>query len=146
MTGRKFIGRFLAEQKEIMDKFESALCNYHIPDKNIRKQCLIDFKAGELAAAQNYTAALTEIENLSKTIDELTDYGSRAIEAERKVENLHKIIEKQQLKIQRQAENISTLLDLYTGGEQSRAHEKLKEKYEYLKKIYAVEVKEGGNE
>lgn len=136
MTERKFIGRFLAEQKEIMDKFESALCNHHIPDKNIRKQCLIDFKAGEQAAAQNYTAALTEIENLSKTIDELTDYGSRAIEAERKVENLHKIIEKQQLKIQRQAENISTLLHLYTSGERSQAHKRVREKYKTLKKAY----------
>lgn len=60
----------------------------------------------------------------------------RVIEAERKVKNLHKIISKQQLKIERQAENITTLLHLYTSGKRSKSHKKLREKYRELKAAY----------
>lgn len=50
-----------------------------------------------------------------------------------KVKNLHKVITKQQLKIQRQAENITTLLHLYTSGKRSKSHKRLREKYRALK-------------
>lgn len=132
----KFTEDFIKEQLDVMEKFEKADCS---PSPK--------YIAGRNAAIQNYPDALRKIllleheirswcKDMSTVCDQFDDDKKRAIEAERKVANLHKVISKQQLKIQRQAENISTLLDLYTGGEQSRAHEELKEKYEYLKKIY----------
>lgn len=54
-------------------------------------------------------------------------------ERDKKIANLHKVIAKQQLKIQRQAENITTLLHLYTSGKRSKSHKKLREKYRALK-------------
>lgn len=132
----KFTDDFIKEQLDVMEKFEKTECSSSP-----------EYLAGRNAATKNYADALRKIvlleyevrswcRDLSTICDQFDDGQKRAIEAERKVANLHKVIEKQQLKIQRQAENISRLLDLYTGGEQSRAHEKLKEKYEYLKKIY----------
>jgi hypothetical protein len=50
-----------------------------------------------------------------------------------KINNLHKVIAKQQLKIEHQRENIGTLLQLYTSGKRSKAHKKLREKYRVLK-------------
>lgn len=55
---------------------------------------------------------------------------------DKKIANLHKIISKQQLKIERQAENITTLLHLYTSGKRSKSHKKLREKYRALKAAY----------
>ena len=55
---------------------------------------------------------------------------------DKKIVNLHKIISKQQLKIERQAENITTLLHLYTSGKRSKSHKKLREKYRALKAAY----------
>lgn len=52
---------------------------------------------------------------------------------DKKIANLHKIISKQQLKIERQAENITTLLHLYTSGKRSKSYKKLREKYRLLK-------------
>lgn len=63
-------------------------------------------------------------EQLPKRIDELTT----------KIENLHNVISKQQLKIEHQRENIATLLYLYTSGKRSKAHKKLREKYKELKR------------
>ena len=50
---------------------------------------------------------------------------------DKKIANLHKIISKQQLKIERQAENITTLLHLYTSGKRSKSHKKLRENIGY---------------
>ena len=73
---------------------------------------------------------------MSTVCDQFDDGNKRAIKAERKVANLRVVIAKQQLKIQRQAENITTLLHLYTSGERSQAHKKLREKYRALKAAY----------
>lgn len=61
MINPKFNTRFIIEQKEIMEKFEAALCNHSIPGKENEKQCLDDFQTGQIAAAQNYRDALDEI-------------------------------------------------------------------------------------
>ena len=142
----KFTEDFIKEQLNVMEKYEEALCNYSIPDKKTKEQCWYDFKAGQLAAIKNYPDALRKISSLEHEIrswcrdmSAICDDGKkRVIEAERKVANLHKVIAKQQLKIQRQAENISTLLHLYTSGERSQAHKRLREKYKSLKKTYRV--------
>lgn len=103
---------------KFMEKFEKAVCS---PSP--------EYIAGRNAATQNYAEALHKILLLEHE-------KKRAIEAERKVANLHKVIAKQQSKIQRQAENISTLLHLYTSGERSQAHKRVREKYKTLKKAY----------
>jgi len=61
MINSKFNMQFIMEQKEIMEKFEAALCNHSIPGKENEKQCLDDFQTGQIAAAQNYRDALDEI-------------------------------------------------------------------------------------
>jgi len=61
MINPKFNTQFIMEQKEIMEKFEAALCNHSIPGKENEKQCLDDFQTGQIAAAQNYRDALDEI-------------------------------------------------------------------------------------
>ena len=144
----KFTIDFLYSQIKIMDKYEEALCNHSIPDKKTKEQCWEDFKAGQAAATQNYPDALRKIlllehENRLWCTDMSTvcyqfDDKKRAIEAERKVANLRVVIAKQQLKIQRQAENITTLLQLYTSGKRSKSHKRLREKYKCLKKTYRV--------
>jgi hypothetical protein len=68
--------------------------------------------------------------NLQKYIDALLQ---EKFNLTVKVENLHKLIEKEQLKIEHQRENIGTLLQLYTSGKRSKAHKKLREKYRALK-------------
>lgn len=60
----KFTIDFLYSQIKIMDKYEEALCNHSIPDKKTKEQCWEDFKAGQLAATQNYADALYEIQDL----------------------------------------------------------------------------------
>jgi uncharacterized coiled-coil protein SlyX len=60
-------------------------------------------------------------------------YVKKSVTFENKIRNLHKVIAKQQLKIQRQAENLTILLDLYTSGKRSKSHKKLREKYRTLK-------------
>ena len=133
----KFTEDFIKEQLGVMEKFEKAVCS---PSP--------EYIAGRNAAIQNYSDALRKIlllehENRSWCTDMSTvcyqfDDKKRAIEAERKVANLRVVIAKQQLKIQRQAENISTLLHLYTSGERSQAHKRLREKYKSLKKTYRI--------
>ena len=60
-------------------------------------------------------------------------YVKKSVTFENKIRNLHKVIAKQQLKIQRQSENLTILLDLYTSGKRSKSHKKLREKYRLLK-------------
>ncbi len=129
----KFTEDFIKEQLDVMEKFERAECSSSP-----------EYLAGRNAATQNYADALQKILLLEHEIcswcrdmSAVFDEGKkRIIEAERKVVNLHKVISKQQLKIQRQAENISTLLHLYTSGERSQAHKRVREKYKTLKKAY----------
>jgi hypothetical protein len=132
----KFTEDFIKEQLDVMEKFEKADCS---PSP--------EYIAGRNAAIQNYPDALRKIllleheirswcKDMSTVCDQFDDDKKRAIEAERKVANLHKVISKQQLKIKRQAENISTLLHLYTSGERSQAHKRVREKYKTLKKAY----------
>ena len=134
----KFTEDFIKEQLDVMEKFEKTECS---PSP--------EYLAGRNAAIQNYADALRKISSLEHEIrswckdmsticDQFDDGNKRVIEAERKVANLHKVIAKQQLKIQRQAENISTLLHLYTSGERSQAHKRLREKYKSLKKTYRI--------
>ena len=131
----KFTEDFIKEQLDVMEKFEKTECS---PSPA--------YIAGRNAAIQNYPDALRKILLLEHEIrswcrDMSTicdDEKKRVIKAERKVANLHKVIAKQQIKIQRQAENISTLLHLYTSGERSQAHKRLREKYKSLKKTYRV--------
>ena len=131
----KFTEDFIKEQLNVMEKFEKADCSLSP-----------EYIAGRNAAIKNYVDALRKISSLEHEIrswcrdmSTICDDGKkRVIEAERKVANLHKVIAKQQLKIQRQAENISTLLHLYTSGERSQAHKRLREKYKSLKKTYRV--------
>lgn len=61
MINPKFNMQFIMEQKEIMEKFEAALCNHSIPGKENEKQCSDDFATGQDAATQNYRDALDEI-------------------------------------------------------------------------------------
>lgn len=61
------------------------------------------------------------------------DAHERAVTFENKNRNLHKVINKQQVKIKRQAEQITTLSHLYTSGKRSKSHKKLREKYRLLK-------------
>ena len=132
----KFTEDFIKEQLNVMEKFEKADCSLSP-----------EYIAGRNAAIKNYVDALRKISSLEHEIrswcrdmsticDQFDDGNKRVIEAERKVANLHKVISKQQMKIQRQAENISTLLHLYTSGERSQAHKKLREKYRALKAAY----------
>jgi len=131
----KFTEDFIKEQLNVMEKFEKADCS---PSP--------EYIAGRNAAIQNYPDALRKISSLEHEIrswcrdmSTICDDGKkRVIEAERKVANLHKVIAKQQIKIQRQAENISTLLHLYTSGERSQAHKRLREKYKCLKKTHRI--------
>jgi hypothetical protein len=126
----KFTEDFIKEQLDVMEKFEKAECSSSP-----------EYLAGRNAATQNYADALHKILLLEheicswcKDMSAVFDDGKkRVIEAERKVKNLHKIISKQQLKIERQAENITTLLHLYTSGKRSKSHKKLREKYRELK-------------
>ena len=64
----KFTTDFLYSQIKIMDKYEEALCNHSIPDKKTKEQCWYDFKAGQLAATQNYEEALYEIRDLQNRL------------------------------------------------------------------------------
>lgn len=131
----KFTEDFIKEQLGVMEKFEKTECS---PSP--------EYLAGRNAAIQNYADALRkilllehEIRSWCRDMSTVFDDGKkRVIEAERKVANLHKVIAKQQTKIQRQAESISTLLHLYTSGERSQAHKRLREKYKSLKKTYRV--------
>ena len=125
----------LKEQLGVMEKFEKADCS---PSP--------EYIAGRNAAIKNYADALRkilllehEIRSWCRDMSTVFDDGKkRVIEAERKAANLRKVIAKQQTKIQRQAESISTLLHLYTSGERSQAHKRLREKYKSLKKTYRV--------
>ena len=134
----KFTEDFIKEQLDVMEKFEKTECS---PSP--------EYLAGRNAAIQNYADALRKISSLEHEIrswcrdmstvcEQFEDGKKRAIEAERKAANLRKVIAKQQTKIQRQAENISTLLHLHTSGERSQAHKRLREKYKSLKKTYRV--------
>jgi len=131
----KFTEDFIKEQLGVMEKFEKADCS---PSP--------EYIAGRNAAIKNYVDALRKISSLEyeirswgRDMNTVCDDGKkRVIEAERKVANLHKVIAKQQIKIQRQAENITTLLQLYTSGERSQAHKRLREKYKSLKKTYRI--------
>ena len=126
----KFTEDFIKEQLNVMEKFEKADCSLSP-----------EYIAGRNAAIKNYVDALRKISSLEHEIrswcrdmSTICDDGKkRVIEAERKVANLHKVIAKQQIKIQRQAENIATLLQLYTSGKRSKSHKKLREKYRALK-------------
>jgi len=126
----KFTEDFIKEQLGVMEKFEKADCS---PSP--------EYLAGRNAAIQNYADALRkilllehEIRSWCRDMSTVFDDGKkRAIEAERKAANLRKVIAKQQIKIQRQAENITTLLHLYTSGKRSKSHKKLREKYRALK-------------
>ena len=126
----KFTEDFIKEQLNVMEKFEKADCSLSP-----------EYIAGRNAAIKNYVDALRKISSLEHEIrswcrdmSAICDDGKkRVIEAERKVANLHKVIAKQQIKIQRQAENIATLLQLYTSGKRSKSHKKLREKYRALK-------------
>ncbi len=64
----KFTMDFLYSQIKIMDKYEEALCNHLIPDKKTKKQCWDDFKAGQVAATQNYEEALYEVLDLQNKL------------------------------------------------------------------------------
>ena len=133
----KFTEDFIKEQLGVMEKFEKANCS---PSPAII--------AGRNAAIQNYADALRKISSLEYEIRSwcrdmntvcdqfFGDGNKRAIKAERTVANLHVVIAKQQLKIQRQAENITTLLQLYTSGKRSKSHKNLREKYRALKAAY----------
>ena len=135
----KFTEDFIKEQLDVMEKFERAECSSSP-----------EYLAGRNAATQNYADALRKISSLEYEIRSwcrdmntvcdqfFGDGNKRAIKAERTVANLHVVIAKQQLKIQRQAENITTLLQLCTSGERSQAHKRLREKYKSLKKTYRV--------
>lgn len=79
------------------------------------------------------------IADLEKKVDSAV---KKAVTFENKNRNLQKVIAKQQVKIQRQAENITTLLHLYTSGKRSKSHKKLREKYRLLKASFN-EWKEG---
>lgn len=65
--------------------------------------------------------------------NEVNSVVKKTVTLENKNRNLHKVIAKQQAKIQRQAENLTILLDLYTSGKRSKSHKKLREKYRLLK-------------
>ena len=81
------------------------------------------------------TARIAELEAgaISAGKQEVETKNRLLKERDKKIANLHKVITKQQLKIQRQAENITTLLHLYTSGKRSKSHKKLREKYRALK-------------
>ena len=129
----KFTEDFIKEQLDVMEKFERAECSSSP-----------EYLAERNAATQNYADALQKILLLEheicswcRDVGAVFDEGKkRVIEAERKVVNLHKIISKQQLKIERQAENITTLLHLYTSGKRRKSPKKLREKYRLLKAAY----------
>ena len=70
------------------------------------------------------------IADLEKKVDSAV---KKAVTFENKNRNLQKVIAKQQVKIQRQAENLTILLDFYTSGKRSKSHKKLREKYRLLK-------------
>lgn len=65
--------------------------------------------------------------------NEVNSVVKKTVTLENKIRNLHKVIAKQQLKIQRQSENLTILLHLYTSGKRSKSHKKLREKYRQLK-------------
>lgn len=50
-----------------------------------------------------------------------------------KIDNLHKVIDKQALKLKRQAARITNLEALYAGTVESKNHKTLQEKYAKLK-------------
>ena len=54
--------------------------------------------------------------------NEVNSVVKKTVTFENKIRNLHKVIAKQQLKIQRQSENLAILLDLYTSGKRSKSH------------------------
>jgi predicted PilT family ATPase len=78
-------------------------------------------------ARNNLEEYIAELEN------EVNSVVKKTVTLENKNRNLHKVIAKQQVKIQRQAENLTILLDLYTSGKRSKSHKKLREKYRLLK-------------
>jgi len=134
----KFTEDFIREQLDVMEKFEKAVCS---PSPA--------YIAGRNAAIKNYADALRKIllleyeirswcKDMSPVCEQFDDWKKRAIEAEQRIANLHRVCSKQHTKIQRQAENISTLLHLHTSGERSQAHKRLREKYKSLKKTYRV--------
>ena len=71
MSKTKFTNQFITEQKQIMDSFEAALCNYSVPGKENKAQCWIDFEKGRITAVQNYADALDEIIRLQTLICDL---------------------------------------------------------------------------
>ena len=81
MSKTIFTDQFISEQKQIMDKFEAALCNYCIPGKENKEQCFIDFDKGRITAAQNYADALDEIKRLKARITELVDSGDNLFDS-----------------------------------------------------------------
>jgi len=97
MNNPKFNTRFIIEQKEIMEKFEAALCNHSIPDKENEKQCSDDFQTGQVAATQNYRDALDEIVVLQSKLyvskDESRQLECQIDELKRRIAKAKEILE-----------------------------------------------------
>ena len=98
-------------------RFYADKPNYELVNKIIElsRTCELWYKQNE-----SFHKSLENLQNSLKGRD-------------KKIANLHKIISKQQLRIEWQAENITTLLHLYTSGKRSKSHKKLLEKYRLLK-------------
>lgn len=94
MSKTIFTDQFISEQKQIMDKFEAALCNYCIPGKENKEQCFIDFDKGRITAAQNYADALDEIKRLKARITELVDSGDNLFDSLNPIAWKHEWIDK----------------------------------------------------
>lgn len=93
---------------------ECKTCGCFIPDDMLTKIVIQEAKTESLK--HSLECNKEGIQNRDKTIA-----------------NLHKVIEKQRLKIQRQAETITILSHLYTSGKRCKAHKRLREKYRLLK-------------
>lgn len=120
----------LAELEAQNDRLQSAWYYYETicPDGSLRPDVsdLLDrVKKAEAEAEAAKSNSLT-VEDLKTERDK---YRNRAIEAEKKCANLHKVIEKQENKIVEQSKQISNLLVLYTTSKKSKRYQKMKERY-----------------
>jgi len=68
-------------------------------------------------------------------------YKLLAEAADKKIANLHKVITKQSLKIERQAERITMLEALYSGTKRSKKAATIKAKYKALKQAWNERVR-----
>ena len=123
---------------------ECKTCARFIPDEELEKIAInkdaplpdyMNWNQDELISeikrlAEECQNTKAELESLEHSLE---CHKNEIRGRDKKIANLHKVIEKQRLKIQRQTETITTLLHLYTSGKRCKAHKRLREKYRLLK-------------